>query len=107
MSGPFNPRGTPPSIPGTFAGWPQNGSKPTIQLGSTGDAVRYLEGALYWASGFTGIYVDPVGTWCLFTNGDRSAVLSFQSWWGITVDGIVGPQTWNCIDTSVWAAGMS
>lgn len=106
MSGIWNPRGTPPSVPGTFAGYPQDTNKPTIQGGSWGEHVRYLEGVFYWCCGRTSIYVDPVGTPCLFTAGDTQATRDLQTFFGLTVDGVVGPQTWGVVDYVVYNAGM-
>lgn len=98
MSGPFNPRGAPPGTPGTFGDYPQQPSKPTIQGGSWGEHVRYLEGSLYWASAQTQLYVDPNSTPCFFGSADTTALRNFQGWWGLTVDGICGPVTWGVID---------
>lgn len=60
----------------------------TVQYGSTGDAVRGLQVQLN-EKRFAGLAVDGI-----FGSLTRGAVRTFQSHMGITVDGIVGPQTW-------------
>jgi len=59
----------------------------TVRNGSTGDAVRALQSQLK-SKGYT-ITVDGI-----FGSGTESTVRSFQSARGLTVDGIVGAQTW-------------
>lgn len=71
---------------GRFGGWPANASKPAIAKGSTGDAVRYLQGVLrITCDGQFGARTD-------------AAVRAFQQWSGVAVDGQVGRRTWAKID---------
>jgi peptidoglycan hydrolase-like protein with peptidoglycan-binding domain len=65
-----------------------NPGQPTIAPGATGDAVRRLQRALHRTPDF-GIIVDGE-----FGPKTEQAVKSFQEGAGLTVDGIVGPQTW-------------
>lgn len=92
MSGVFDPRA------GTFGDYPSQAGKPTIQAGTWGNHTRYLEGSLYWCSAQTQLYVDPLAQPCLFNNADATALRNFQTFWGLTVDGVCGPQTWGVID---------
>jgi len=68
---------------------------PTLSIGSTGQWVRELQWALnqypYYVSG-------PL----LAVDGDfgpktRTGVIDFQKYYGLEVDGIVGPQTWGAL----------
>ncbi len=63
-------------------------SLPTLREGSRGPAVRDLQNKLK-AAGFNPGAADGV-----FGPRTKAAVLSFQRAQGISVDGIVGPQTW-------------
>jgi peptidoglycan hydrolase-like protein with peptidoglycan-binding domain len=65
-----------------------NPNQPTIQVGSTGDAVKRLQRALRRTPDL-GIAVDGH-----FTPQLQALVKSFQSDNGLTADGVVGPQTW-------------
>lgn len=60
----------------------------TVQQGSTGGAVRTVQG-LCVARGVTGLAVDGV-----FGQQTFSAVARLQAIAKVTADGIVGPQTW-------------
>ncbi len=73
--------------------------KPTIKVGSTGGAVGYLQGVLKCRSSQP-LNPSSSGPWT-FGSSTRSALISFQTFWGLTADGICGPQTWPVID---WAA---
>lgn len=64
------------------------GSLPTVQQGSNGLAVRKVQ-ALCYAHGF-----DPHGVDGDFGANTKAAVVKFQQFKQIGVDGIVGPQTW-------------
>ncbi|WP_442943868.1 peptidoglycan-binding domain-containing protein [Nocardia sp. NBC_00508] len=64
------------------AGCAYTSAQPTIQRGSTGDAVRQAQCLL-------GVTVDGV-----FGSETETAVVHVQSAFGLKVDGIVGPQTW-------------
>lgn len=65
-----------------------------IKNGSKGRNVIYIQNALNAIGGripgFTTIRVDGA-----FGNGTESAVRLFQTYYGLTPDGIVGEQTWN------------
>lgn len=60
--------------------------KPTIQRGSTGDAVRQAQCLL-------GVTVDGA-----FGPETEEAVVSVQAEHGLLTDGIVGPDTWAVLD---------
>jgi len=62
----------------------------TVQQGSTGSAVRAVQSQLT-AHGYA-TTVDGN-----FGSGTASSVRSFQSARGLSVDGIVGPQTWQAL----------
>lgn len=74
-------------------------SKPTVKIGSTGGAVGYLQGVLKCKSAQP-LNPSATGPWS-FGSLTRTAVRNFQAFWGLTVDGVVGPQTWPVID---WAS---
>jgi peptidoglycan hydrolase-like protein with peptidoglycan-binding domain len=63
-------------------------SQPTIQQNSTGPAVRWAQ---YLLVRLTLSYPDIDGN---FGPKTKAAVEEFQSSHGLTVDGIVGPNTW-------------
>lgn len=63
-------------------------SLPTLRQGSSGPAVRDLQNKLK-AAGFNPGPIDGA-----FGPKTKAAVVAFQRAQGITVDGIVGPQTW-------------
>ncbi|HEX8918556.1 MAG TPA: peptidoglycan-binding domain-containing protein [Chloroflexota bacterium] len=67
--------------------------EPTVRQGSTGDAVTRLQQALQRAS------FDPGSVDGNFGPNTEQAVRSFQSARGLTVDGVVGPQTWDALCT--------
>jgi peptidoglycan hydrolase-like protein with peptidoglycan-binding domain len=66
-----------------------NPGQPTIQLGSTGDAVRRLQRALRRTPDL-GLVVDGV-----FGPAVETAVKDFQEGAGLVVNGIVDSLTWN------------
>ncbi len=57
-------------------------TRPTIQVGSRGTHVRYLQSKL-------GLTVDGI-----FGARTKTAVIAFQRSKGLTADGVVGPRTW-------------
>lgn len=81
----FNPRN------GKFGLFPIS-NKPTVKLGASGDAVRYLQGVILNKAG-GGVVVD--GSFGPQTN---RRVRDFQAFFKTTVDGIVGPKTWAIVD---------
>ncbi|MFD4346881.1 peptidoglycan-binding protein [Streptomyces coelicoflavus] len=70
-------------------GWSQH--HPTIGWGSAGNAVRHAQCKL----GKWGRHVAIDG---IFGRETYNATVSLQRECGIPVDGIIGPQTWRCID---------
>ena len=76
---------------GKFGAWPAKKDKPTLRRGATGDAVRYAQGVLRMAR----YQVAVDGNYGLQTV-DR--VRRFQTQQRITVDGVIGPQTWARLD---------
>ncbi|MFF1421559.1 glycoside hydrolase domain-containing protein [Streptomyces sp. NPDC058280] len=69
------------------------GSTPTIQNGSTGEAVTRLQRALTAALGRT-VAIDGA-----FGSGTGQAVRDYQSSRGLGADGIVGPATWGALQS--------
>jgi peptidoglycan hydrolase-like protein with peptidoglycan-binding domain len=67
-------------------------AEPTLQSGSTGEAVRELQIALQETGN------DPGPIDAVFGSQTEAAVKALQAERGITVDGIVGPITWRNID---------
>lgn len=61
-----------------------------VQQGSTGPAVQAVQHNLHFAYSFSSLAVDGV-----FGTQTQSAVQTFQGTFGLGVDGIVGPVTWN------------
>lgn len=94
MGSPPPPAGWPPFNPaaGQFSLWPLSTSKPMIQVGARGDAVKYVQGVLRSKLNYA-IGVDGV-----FGNITRDNVIWFQATQGLKTDGIVGPITWGRID---------
>ena len=80
--------------PLTWNALPDGGPMPTLQEGSTGDVVRSLQTVL--TNGAAGQRVTtPQGIDGDFGPHTRASVEAFQSWGGVTVDGVVGDQTWS------------
>lgn len=71
----------------SFGDWPSNTNKPLIKRGSTGPAVRYLQDVL------NEISVDGN-----FGPATERRVKQTQEFFGLRVDGIVGPTTWKLVD---------
>jgi hypothetical protein len=65
---------------------PADDARPTLRMGSTGDAVKTLQRRL-------GVGVDGV-----FGDATLRAVIVFQTSVNLIADGIVGPQTWAALD---------
>jgi peptidoglycan hydrolase-like protein with peptidoglycan-binding domain len=71
-----------------------------VQQGSNGDAVRAVQSQIQSrGDGANQIVVDGI-----FSPGTDSAVRAFQTLLGLSVDGIVGPQTWNHLVNGYLAA---
>ena len=68
-----------------------NPGEPTIGPGATGEPVRRAQRALRRTPDL-GLVVDGI-----FGSATEAAVKSFQQGWGLAVDGIVGPQTWQAL----------
>ena len=68
-------------------------SNPTIKKGSTGNPVRRAQKRLTLGGYDTG------GVDGIFGANTESAVKRFQKDFGLTQDGIVGPKTWDKIDS--------
>ncbi|MEV7997146.1 peptidoglycan-binding protein, partial [Streptomyces sp. NPDC086077] len=79
--------------PRTWTALLSRGSTPTVQNGSTGEAVSRLQRALTAALGRT------VGIDGIFGSGTAKAVRDYQSSRGLGVDGIVGPGTWGALQS--------
>ncbi|UUN30294.1 glycoside hydrolase domain-containing protein [Streptomyces sp. FIT100] len=79
--------------PRTWTALLSRGSTPTIQSGSTGEAVTRLQRALTAALGRT-VAIDGV-----FGSGTAQAVRDYQSSRGLGADGIVGPATWDALQS--------
>ena len=75
-----------------LAGTQTTTTRPTLYFGSTGEDVEYLQ---IWlkAVGFRSLVVDGI-----FGVATQEAVNNFQKSSGLTVDGIVGPQTWATLE---------
>ena len=70
-----------------------------VQQGSNGDAVRAVQSQMHSRGGGAAIAVDGV-----FGSMTNDAVRAFQALLGLSVDGIVGPQTWNHLVNGYLAA---
>jgi peptidoglycan hydrolase-like protein with peptidoglycan-binding domain len=79
-------------------------SGPTLRMGSTGPEVRRLQRVLVEIKLLDFTRIDGN-----FASGTEGAVKDFQQGNGLTVDGIVGPQTWSALpadpNTPVLAQG--
>ncbi|MEU9046281.1 MULTISPECIES: peptidoglycan-binding domain-containing protein [unclassified Kitasatospora] len=74
-------------------------AQPTLRYGNTGDAVKQLQCELNHVSYSSGsAWLDEDGAW---GNATDAAVWRFQRCAGIGQDGIVGPQTWDRLNSQV------
>ncbi len=79
--------------PLTWAALPDGGPMPVLQEGSSGPAVSSLQNLL--TNGAPGEWITtPLGIDGDFGPLTKASVEAFQAWGGVTVDGIVGDQTW-------------
>jgi peptidoglycan hydrolase-like protein with peptidoglycan-binding domain len=80
--------------PSTWNALPDGGPMPTLEEGASGDVVRSLQTVL--TNGASGQWnTTPQGVDGNFGPHTKASVEAFQSWGGVTVDGIVGDQTWS------------
>lgn len=79
----------PSARPGTYPGAP-------LTLGSTGQSVKEIQYYLYLLSAYYS-EIPQIAYDGVFGQSTRTAVLAFQRLFGLTADGIIGPQTWNSI----------
>ena len=70
--------------------------KPTIRIGNTGEYVTLLQTKLIQLGYDLGSY----GADGKFGNKTFEAVRQFQKAHGLIVDGVVGPMTWDALDSS-------
>ena len=77
------------NYPGQYPGTP-------LRTGSTGSQVRRIQ---FWLSIVADFYpsLPKVSVDGIFGSATERAVRAFQQYFGLTVDGIVGPNTWNKI----------
>lgn len=80
---------TPMSIEGLCN---YNGTHPTISYGDTGSAVSHAQCLLKNYHGYSYVSIDGI-----FGSDTRTAVKDLQARYGLTVDGIVGPATWDAL----------
>jgi peptidoglycan hydrolase-like protein with peptidoglycan-binding domain len=82
--------------PQTWAALPNGAAMPVLQEGSVGAAVRSLqEVLLHGCSGQW--YTAPGGIDGEFGPYTKVSVQAFQTWGGVTADGIVGDETWGVL----------
>ncbi|NNG39172.1 L,D-transpeptidase family protein [Flexivirga sp. ID2601S] len=76
------------------AGHAEAAGRPTIQLGSTGSNVTYLQQRLnyvgYWCGGADGVFGAQT----------QQAVYALQKAWGLYRDAVVGPNTWGVVGSN-------
>ena len=70
--------------------------KPTLKLGDEGIHVNNLQTVLNMLGYLERDYITSV-----FDFRTEHAVKSFQSYWGLRIDGIVGPETWNALEAAL------
>jgi peptidoglycan hydrolase-like protein with peptidoglycan-binding domain len=80
--------------PLTWNALPDGGPMPTLQQGSSGAVVSSLQTVL--TNGAVGQWnTTPQGIDGDFGPHTKASVEAFQTWGGVTVDGVVGDQTWS------------
>lgn len=89
--------------PQTWAALPDGGPMPTLQVGSSGDAVTSLQTVL--TNGAPGQWATtPQAIDGNFGPDTLASVQALQNWGGVRADGIVGDSTWSI---SLHAAGAT
>jgi peptidoglycan hydrolase-like protein with peptidoglycan-binding domain len=89
----------------TWKALPDGDAMPTLTLGSNGEAVRCLQETL--TMGAAGLWkVTPQGVDGDFGANTEASVRAFQAWAGITVDGVVGVETWGVRLTLEMVSGL-
>jgi peptidoglycan hydrolase-like protein with peptidoglycan-binding domain len=84
---------------------PDGNPMPTLQQGSTGEAVRCLQEIL--TMGASGLWeLTPKGVDGDFGSNTAASVRAFQAWAGIKVDGIVGAETWRVRPALEFVTGL-
>jgi len=79
--------------PLTWAALPSGAPMPRIREGSTGEVVKSLQQVL--TTGAPGVWsTTPNAIDGSFDPSTKASVQAFQTWGGVTMDGIVGDQTW-------------
>jgi len=80
--------------PATWAALPDGGPMPVLQQGSTGPVVTSLQTLL--TNGAASQWVTTPGAIDgNFGPNTKASVEAFQTWGGVTQDGIIGDQTWS------------
>ncbi|TMM31696.1 MAG: peptidoglycan-binding protein [Actinobacteria bacterium] len=78
----------------TWKALPDGNPMPVLRQGSRGEAVRSLQRIL--TLGAFGLWeTTPQGVDGIFGPNTAAAVRAFQTWAGITADGVVGQRTWD------------
>jgi peptidoglycan hydrolase-like protein with peptidoglycan-binding domain len=79
--------------PLTWNALPDGGPMPTLSEGSSGAVVSSLQTLL--TNGAPGQWITtPNGIDGIFGPDTKASVKAFQTWGGVTADGVVGDQTW-------------
>ena len=80
--------------PLTWNALPAGGAMPFLSEGSSGAVVQSLQTLL--TNGALGDWgTTPLGIDGFFGPHTKASVEAFQAWGGVTVDGVVGDQTWS------------
>ena len=77
----------------------------SLQSGSSGQSVRQLQYMLNVVSQFVNS-IPTVAEDGIFGEATQNAVRAFQRFAGLTVDGVVGPATWNALYERVVGIGV-
>jgi len=84
---------------------PNGSAMPTLQEGSTGEAVRSLQTVL--TNGAFGLWnVTPKGIDGEFGPNTAASVRAFQKWARLDTDGIVGQTTWDAATSLEFMVGL-